>query len=163
MKSLRRLLVVAVLTTAAAIAIPAALAVTPANGEDVILPSGDVYQLGDDGAYHLIPDVATANAMVLRWDALEIVEGVPGDVGMPLASVNATATTSTTSGLKPLAQANGEDVILPSGDVYQFGDDGSYHLIPDVATANAMGLDWNDLDEVDSVPGDVGDAYPSVA
>jgi hypothetical protein len=51
-----------------AVAVPAALAdssssITPANGNDYILPDGSVYQLNDDDTYSWIPDVATGNAM----------------------------------------------------------------------------------------------------
>jgi hypothetical protein len=58
--------------------------------------------------------------------------------------------------------ADGSDYIVPSGDVYEFGTDGSYHWIPDVATANAMGLDWNALTFEDTLDAPVGDASPSV-
>jgi hypothetical protein len=59
--------------------------------------------------------------------------------------------------------ANGNDVILPDGSVYQLNDDGSYSWIPDVATANAMGLDWNSLQPVDTLPGPAGPQFPAVA
>ena len=61
-----------------------------------------------------------------------------------------------------VAPANGNDVILPNGDVYQLGDDGVYQLIPDVATGDAMNLDWNALTPVDELDADVGSAFPDV-
>jgi hypothetical protein len=56
--------------------------------------------------------------------------------------------------------ANGNDVVLPDGSVWQGNPDGSYSWIPDVATADAMGVDWNTLQPVDSLPGPVGTPFP---
>lgn len=55
------------------------------------------------------------------------------------------------------------DIILPDGAVFRFDDGaGVWRHIPDVDTANAMGLDWNGLTGVDEVPGPTGDDWPSV-
>jgi hypothetical protein len=47
-------------------------------------------------------------------------------------------------------------------EVYQLGDDGLYHWIPNVATANAMHLDWNDLVVTDALDAPAGDDILSV-
>jgi hypothetical protein len=127
---------VAVAVALALVAVPPALAVsiTPANGLDYILPKGDVYQLGPNGSYHLIPDVATANAMGLRWNQLSKVASV-SPVGTSLPSVLPPAAQPPLRIAMPSTLANGKDYILPNA---QLGADNSYHLIPDVATANAM-------------------------
>ncbi len=164
---MKRSLVLACAALAFAAAPAAGIAaVPPANGDDVVLPDGSVYQLGDDGAYHLIPDVATANAMQLDWNGLAQVGSLDGPVGDPIPSVAAAAApqvvASTRTATVSVPPANGDDVVLPDGSVYQLGDDGAYHLIPDVATANAMHLDWNGLAQVGSLDGPVGDPIPSV-
>jgi hypothetical protein len=51
--------------------------------------------------------------------------------------------------------------LLPNGDVYQDNGDGTCSWVPDVDTANAMGLDWNDLAGVSSLPCTVGEPFPS--
>jgi len=76
-----------------------------------------------------------------------------------LAVATVPAAIAAGSGVTP---ANGNDYILPSGDVYELGDDGNYHWVPDVATANAMGVDWNSLTFEDTLDAPVGDAFPSV-
>jgi len=60
-----------------------------------------------------------------------------------------------------LPRANGSDFLLPNGKVYQLGANGVYHLIPDVATANNMGLNWGALLKVSHV-GPIGARIPSV-
>lgn len=56
------------------------------------------------------------------------------------------------------------DLLLPDGSVYRFdGDAGVWRHVPDVDTANALGVDWNNLQALDDVPGPVGDEWPSVA
>lgn len=52
-------------------------------------------------------------------------------------------------------------VILPDGSVYT-QDGGVWRHVPDVPTANAMGVDWTALDAEDSLPGPQGDDWPSV-
>ena len=156
-----------------AVGVPSALSagpgITPANGNDVVLPDGSVYQLNDDGSYSWIPDVATANAMGVDWNSLQPVAALDGPEGDPFppvlvltnASVNVLGTSAAVA--KPaVAKANGNDVILPDGSIYQRNDDGSYSWIPDVATANAMGVDWNGLEAVDSLDGPEGDPFPKV-
>ena len=156
-----------------AVGVPSALSagpgITPANGYDVIFPDGAVYQLNDDGSYSYIPDVTTANAMGLDWNGLAPVETLDGPIGesfptvvvLSNASVNPLAASA--EPVKPVVTpANGNDVIFPDGSVYQLNEDGSYSLIPDVATANAMGLDWNGLEPVDSLDGPVGTPFPKV-
>ena len=58
--------------------------------------------------------------------------------------------------------ANGSDFVLPDGQVYQENADGSFSCIPDVATGNAMGLDWNALTPIDCLPGPIGAPLPRV-
>jgi hypothetical protein len=60
-----------------------------------------------------------------------------------------------------MPRANGNDFLLPNGKVYQLGANGVYHLIPDVATANDMGLNWGALLKVSHV-GPIGARIPSV-
>jgi hypothetical protein len=72
-----------------ALAAAAGPSVTPANGNDVVLPDGSVYQLNDDGSYSRIPDLATASAMGLDWNALQLVDGLPGPAGTPFTKVAA--------------------------------------------------------------------------
>ena len=38
-------------------------------------------------------------------------------------------------------------------EIWQANADGTYSWIPDVATGDAMGVDWNSLQQVDSLPG----------
>jgi hypothetical protein len=111
----------------------AAAAVTSANGTEVILPDGNVYQQNADGTYSLIPDVATANAMRLDWNALESVGELPGPAGEPLPSVveltNARVTVSNAATRSPITPANGSEVILPDGNVgrHLLADPGRRH------------------------------------
>lgn len=155
-----------------AVGVPSALAaspaVIPANGNDVVLADGSVYQLNDDGSYSWIPNVATANAMGLDWSSLQSVDVLPGPVGprfpavVTLANALATKTAVVTTSTAAVAKANGNDVVLPDGNVYQQNDDGSYSWIPDVATANAMGLNWNNLQQVVTLDGPLGPPFPHV-
>lgn len=163
----------AVVSLLIAVAVPAAIAattVTPANGNDYILPDGSVYQQNDDGTYSWIPNVATGNAMGLDWNNLQPVDQLDGAVVDPIASVvtlsNASfnrvgGSSSTTSGVK-VTPSNGDDYVLPNQQVYQSNPDGTYSWIPDVATGNAMHIDWNALIEVDELPGPVGIPFPHV-
>lgn len=148
---------------------PSALAaqpgVTPANDNDVVLLDGSVYQGNDDGSYSWIPNIATANAMGLDWSSLQPVDVLPGPVGAPFPSVslsNASVSAASSTSAVKVAKANGNDVILPDGSVFQQNDDGSYSWIPDVATANAMGINWNTLTPVDELDGPVGVPFPHV-
>ena len=52
-------------------------------------------------------------------------------------------------------------VVLPDGSVYQGNSDGTRSWIPDIATANAMGFQWNNLVAVDARPGPVGVRSPA--
>ena len=136
-----------------------------ASAADVILPNGDVYRSTDDGVYNWIPDVATANAMGLDWNNLEYVDELPGPNGESPSATQLSVLLSAPAGLTTgasITRANGNDVILPDGSVYQLDDDGVYHWIPDLATANAMGLDWDNINYVDELPGPAGDPFPSV-
>ena len=62
-------------------------AVTPANGNDFILPDGTVYQLDSNGVYHWIPDAATGLAMHVDGNALQQLNALDGPVGAPFPSV----------------------------------------------------------------------------
>jgi hypothetical protein len=173
----RQALVATFVALVIAVAVPAAMAdssvaITPANGSDYILPDGSVYQLNDDGTYSWIPNVATANAMGLDWTNLISVPYLDGTVGDPFPSVlglsnasfNRTGSSSSTGGTSvTVTPANGYDYVLPNGQVYQDNLDGTCSWIPDVATGNAMHLDWNDLSPVDDIsdlPCDVGTPFP---
>ena len=165
----KKTLVTVIVVIATAVAAPSALAATTvahANGNDVILPDGSVYEFGDDGFYHLIPDVTTANAMGLDWNNLTVADELDGDVGDSYAAVVNRSPLGldapAASAAPALPQANGNDVILPDGSVYESDDDGVYHAIPDVATANAMHLDWDNLTVVDELDGPIGTPFPSV-
>jgi hypothetical protein len=174
----RQALVATLIALAIAVAVPAAMAdssivVTPANGSDYILPDGSVYQLNDDGSYSWIPNVATGNAMGLDWTSLIPVPYLDGTVGDPFPSVqslsnasfNRTGGSSSTSSSVSVTPANGVDYYLPNGQVYQDNLDGTCSWIPDVATGNAMHLDWNDMiavDDVTDLPCDIGTPFPHV-
>ena len=151
----------------------AAPGVTPANGDDVVLPDGTVYQGNADGTYSWIPNVATGNAMGVDWSSLQPVDALPGPVGPPIPAIvglkNAELSplapaggAGSTSSKPKVTPANGNDVILPDGSVWQGNDDGTYSWIPDVATGNAMGLVWSNLVPVDPLPGPVGTPFPHV-
>jgi len=149
---------------AAFLAVPSALAasVTPANGHDFILPNGNVYQLGPLGQFHLIPDVATANAMKLNWNTLSATSSI-SPIGAPLASVLPAPATSLPLAVKNVpitAKANGADYVLPNGAVFQKDANGYFHWIPNVFTANQMNINWKTLIQVNSV-GLVGPAMPT--
>ena len=76
---------------AIAVAVPSALAssvpVTPANGNDFILPDGTVYQQNDDGTFSWVPNVATSTAMGITMDMLQPVSALGGEVVAPFPSV----------------------------------------------------------------------------
>ena len=158
-----------------AVVVPSALAdttVAQANGNDYVLPDGSVYQQNDDGSYSWIPNIATATAMGIDWSALQPVSALDGPVGDPFPSVlglsNASfnrsggGTTTSGTGTVKVTPANGSDYVLPNGQIYQDNGDGTCSWIPDVATGNAMHLDWNDLIAVDSLPCDVGQPFAHV-
>ena len=79
-----------------------------------------------------------------------------------VAALSLLAVPSTLAASPAVTPANGNDVVLADGSVYQLNDDGSYSWIPNVATANAMGLDWSSLQSVDALPGPVGARFPAV-
>ena len=122
-----------------------------ASAADVMLSDGSVYRQTDDGYYHWIPDVATANADGVDWNNLSIVDALPGPAGDPLPAIQVRTTLGT-----PAAPAQShphvDALILPDGSVYQVEPDGTCSYIPDVATANALGVDWNNLQAVDELP-----------
>jgi len=146
--------------------------VTPANGNDYILPDGTVYQESEDGTFSWIPNIATANAMGLDWNSLQPVTALPGPVVEPFASVLSLSNASFNrtgggSGSDPssarVTPANGMDYLLDNDQIYQDNGDGTCSWIPDVATGNAMHLDWNNLVPVgDTLPCDVGYPFPHV-
>lgn len=149
--------------------------VTPANGADYILPDGSLYQRNEDGTFSWIPNVATGDAMGLDWEGLIAVPYLDGPVGAPFPSViglsNASSFSrsgpSSFSALRsvPVTPANGFDYYLPNGQVYQDNLDGTCSWIPDVATGNAMHLDWNDLTMIDGIgalPCNIVNPFPHV-
>jgi hypothetical protein len=146
--------------------------VTPANGNDYILPDGTVYQQNDDGTFSWIPNVVTANAMGLDWNSLRAVTILPGSVGQPFPSVltltNASfkrtgASSGSSAPSVEVTPANGWDYLLDNGQVYQDNRNGTCSWIPDVPTGNAMHLDWDNLIPVgDTLPCDVGYPFPHV-
>lgn len=156
-------LVIAI-AASSAVAATSATGVTPANGNDYVLPDGSVYQQNDDGSFSWIPNVDTANAMGIDWNALTVVDELSGPTGDPFPSVLGLANPSFDRlGGVAVTPANGNDVILPDGTVYQGNDDGTYSWIPDVATASAMGVVWNALTAVDELPGPLGTPFASVS
>ena len=169
----RNAVLAAIVSLVIAVAVPTAVAagsVTPANGNDYILPDGSVYQQNDDGTFSWIPNVATGNAMGLDWNNLQavdqldgvVVDPIPSVVTLSNASFNRLGGSSSSSGGAKVTPSNGDDYILPNGQVYQSNPDGTYSWIPDVATGNAMHIDWNALQEVDELPGPVGVPFPHV-
>lgn len=53
--------------------------------------------------------------------------------------------------------------ITPDGSVYTWdATNGFWRHVPDVATANAMGLDWNNMTDVGAAPTPTGPDWPSV-
>jgi hypothetical protein len=166
-----------------AVAVPSALAagvsVTPANGNDFILPDGSVYQQNDDGTFSWVPNVATATAMGITMDMLQPVPVLDGEVVAPFPSVlglsNASfnrlggSSGSASSGVT-VTPTNGNDYLLPNGQIFQDNGDGTCSWVPDPATASAMGItSWDDLtlvDDLSEVGGgagcDVGTPFPHV-
>jgi len=135
-----------------AVAIPSAIAataITPANGNEFLLPTGNLYQLGSNGVYHLVPDLPTATEMGVLWAQVKHVNSVT-PIGRPLPSVLTLPTTQVTT-VPPTTMANGKDYVLPGGSVYQLDAKGVYHLIPDILTARAMHVDWAKLVHVKSL------------
>ena len=86
-------------------------------------------------------------ALVATLVALVIAVAVPVAMAAPSVAVT---------------PANGSDYLLPDGGVYQLNDDGTFSWIPNVATGNAMGLDWSNLIPVTYLDGIVGQPLPSV-
>ena len=157
----KQTLLAAIVAVVAAAGAPSALA-----GNSVLLPDGSVWQADAAGTYHQVPDVATANALGVDWNSLDVEDALPGPAGDPLPAVQTRTTlglVATSAAAAPVTPANGDDVLLPDGTVWQGDADGVYHLIPNVATANAMHLDWNSLQLADSLPGPAGDPFPSAA
>jgi hypothetical protein len=132
---------------------------TMANGADFLLPGGSVYQRDATGVYHLVPDILTANAMHIDWRALARVSDVK-PIGAPLRSVVVSVKKVCAKTTAAPAKAGGNEVILPNGNVYEVSG-GTYHLIPDIATAGAMGLNWATLHRVGSISS-AGAPIPSV-
>ena len=169
----KQAVVATLIALAIAVAVPAAFAdspssITPANGNDFILPDGSVYQQNDDGTFSWIPNVATGNAMGLDWSNLQPVDALDGSVVQPFPSVlglsnasfNRTGTTGSSAGAPKVTPANGWDYVLGNGQVWQDNFDGTCSWIPDVATGNAMHVDWNNLTMVDALPCDPGMPFP---
>jgi hypothetical protein len=155
------------LIAAGASSMLAEAAVTPSNGNDFILPNGNVYQLDSDGVYHWIPDVATSTAMHVDGNALQALDALDGPEGAPYPSVVATLSNARVTAVAPapkvvVTPANGNDFILPNGNVYQLDSDGVYHWIPDVATSMAMHVDGSALQQLDALDGPEGAPFPSV-
>jgi hypothetical protein len=73
-------------------------AFVPANGNDFLTPSGNVYQLSG-GRVHLIPNVPTANAMGLHWKSLASATVVRFEGFRFLAHSTAQTTTTQSVGL----------------------------------------------------------------
>ncbi len=123
-----------------------------ASAADVILPDGSVYRQTNDGAYHWIPNVGTANALGVDWNNLQMIDELPGPSGDPLPAVQVRTTLGTPAASASQTHPSVNALILPDGSVYQLDPDGTCHWIPDVATANALGVDWNNLQVVDELP-----------
>ncbi len=174
----------ALVALAIAVAVPSALAagvpVTPANGNDFILPDGSVYQQNDDGTFSWVPNVATATAMGITMDMLQPVDVLDGEVVAPIPSVLGLANASfnrlaggsagsPAGGGAAVTPTNGNDYLLPDGQIFQDNGDGTCSWVPDPATAAAMGITWDDItivDDLSEVGGgagcDVGTPFPHV-
>lgn len=147
-----RLAALAAVVASLAVAVPSALAgtaITPANGSEFLLPTGNLYQLGPQGVYHLVPDLPTATEMGVLWAQVKHVSSI-GPIGQPLPSV-LTLPTMEVATVPPTTMANGKDYVVPGGSIYQLDAQGVFHLIPDILTARAMHLDWGKLTRVKSV------------
>ena len=172
----------ALVALAIVVAVPSALAagvpVTPANGNDFILPDGSVYQQNDDGTFSWVPNVATATAMGITMDMLQQVPALNGEVVAPFPSVlglsNASfnrlgGSSGRASSTVKVTPTNGNDYLLPNGQVFQDNGDGTCSWVPDAATASAMGITWDDItliDDLSEVGGgagcDLGTPFPHV-
>lgn len=137
--------------------------------QDVILPDGSVYRFdGDSQTWRHIPDVDTANAMGVDWNNLAEDDSLPGPQGPDWPSVDQPSAPPppppAESGPPPPPSSQGGDEIDPSGNVYRFDPAlEQWRHIPDVATANAMGVDWNNLQSVGGPPQPQGPDWPEVA
>lgn len=139
---------------------------------DVITPSDDVYRYDDNqGVWRHIPGGDIAAAMGIDWGNLERMGGDPDPIGndwtwddlggQPQAQPDAPPTdTSFDYG----RYANGlTDLIDPSGNVYRYNVGvQSWLHIPDVPTANAMGVNWNGLVSVPGQPQPYGGDWQPV-
>jgi hypothetical protein len=161
---IKQALMAALAALAIAVAVPSALAsgvpVTPANGNDFILPDGSVYQQNDDGTFSWVPNVATSTAMGITMDMLQpvpvlggvVVAPFPSVLGLANASFNrlGSSPTAASGGVK-VTPTNHNDYLLPDGQVFQDNGDGTCSWVPDAATANAMGITWDDVTLVDDL------------
>jgi len=114
---------------------------------------------GDQGIYRHVPDATTAFAMGLTWcgsDWCEVVHyNSANDAGNCCGDDWGGGGGSSCDGYYELEGDPG------SGAVYLRDAVGVYHHIPDVDTANAIGIDWNNIDFC-GTPGSVGEELPSV-
>jgi hypothetical protein len=153
---------VAAIVSSLVLAVPfafGATSITPANGQEYLVPTGNVYQRDSSGVYHLIPDLPTATKMGVLWSQVKHVQSI-GPIGSPLQSVLTLPTYQVTT-TKPTTMANGQDFLLPGGSIYQRDAKGVYHLIPNILTATAMHVDGSRLTRVSKVS-PLGAPLPSV-
>ncbi|HEY4441650.1 MAG TPA: hypothetical protein VGN14_14420 [Candidatus Elarobacter sp.] len=118
-----------------------------------------------DGLFHQVPDPDTAASLGLDWNNPTTVygsaDGLPGSIGDPIADVDAPAPPSAPAAV---GFDTGAQYIVDGGDVYSWDvNSGTWRHIPDVATANAMGLDWNTLVATSTIPTPTGPDWPTIA
>src|ERR1700739_2826988 len=94
-------------TLLALLGLPAA-----ACAADALRPDGRVHRAGSAGPSPWIPHVATANAIGVDWNALELADELPGPVGDPLPAVQ-TRTTLGVAAAAPAARRHVDALILP--------------------------------------------------
>jgi hypothetical protein len=143
--------------------------------ELALLPDGSLYLLGDDGQWHHVPDVDTANALGVDWNALPQYDVLPGDVGDELPSIASQAPAPPPAATPVMQQpvaadqqtnatyAVGSLVGLPDQRVLMLLADGQWHWIPDTTTFNVLRLQWSAVSWVAALPGDEGVPLASAA
>ncbi len=134
---MRRLLVLLV-AGLAFLAIP----VAQADGPDpvVAVQQGGMTFFYDATAqvYRQVPDYATGISLGMNWSGSDWLYAVPV---LTVDQLAAPVGTEFTSVWDPPALAE-----LPDGSLYQLGDDGAYHFIPNPAIAFGVGMAWTGID-----------------
>jgi hypothetical protein len=131
-----------------------------------------VYVAGEDGLWHHVPDVATFEALGYEWSAVTWYGDLPGTVGAPLgpASAGDSSVVAVPFAEQPVAAGaaavpayTGPLAGLESDRSVYLARDDQWHHIPDVATFEAMRLDWSAITWYGDLPGTAGEPLPSSA